>query len=272
MGDLQQTIDHDVKARVNPTEVLMNSPMNAPEYRQEHKIETLRPVNHDWTTENGVRKKALVVSTSTFTREEYDQMERYRRVFLLCENFGVLRQISRFVRQEAGIPEMEFYVRLESDVTANPARWPTIAFTFDTVIDYMIPPVSWRFFVDEVRDYLTTEVGLVDNDALDCVVAVQHALLPARDREFPCQLALAHDYAAWHREMLEVKRRGYALDWTSTAPRLETFGPGVFEVDDPQSIREFGFGMSLFYDGESDWELGSPVARPLRYRHIAAYS
>jgi hypothetical protein len=32
VGDLQQTIDREVNARVNPTEVLMNSPMNAPDY------------------------------------------------------------------------------------------------------------------------------------------------------------------------------------------------------------------------------------------------
>ena len=270
IGDLQQTIDREVNARVNPTEVLMNSPMNAPDYRREHEIETLRPVNHDWTTENGVRKKALVVSTSSFTREDYAQMERYRRVFRLCENYGVLRQVSRFARQEAGLTEMEFYTRLSGDVAASPNRWPTIAFTFETMIEYMIPPSSWRFFMDEIRDYLTIEIGIPDNGALDCVVAVQHALLPARDREFPCQLALAHDFAAWHREMLNVKRGGgYAVDWVSAAPRLETFGPGVFEVDDPQSIREFGFGMSLFYDTDGDWELGSPVARPMRYRNTA---
>jgi radical SAM superfamily enzyme YgiQ (UPF0313 family) len=267
IGDLQQTIDREVKARVNPTEVLMNSPMNAPEYRQEHQIKTLRPVHHDWTTKNGVRKKALVVSTSSFSHDDYMRMERYRRVFVLCETFGVLRQVSRFVRQEAGIPEMEFYVRLADNSGTQPSSWPLIAFTFDTVVEHMIPPVSWRFFLDDVRNYLITEMGIADNSALDCVIAVQHALIPARDREFPSQIALAHDYAAWHRAILDVKRGGYTVDWPSVVPRLETFGGGLLEVDDPQSIREFGFGMSLFYDADSDWELSSPVARHMRFRH-----
>jgi hypothetical protein len=50
-------------------------------------------------------------------------------------------------------------------------------------------------------------------------------------------------------------------------PRLGTFGPGVFEVDDPQSVGEFGFGLSILYDSDGDWELQSPVVRHMLYRH-----
>jgi radical SAM superfamily enzyme YgiQ (UPF0313 family) len=267
MGDLQQTIDREVKARANPTEVLMNSPMNAPDYKEHHQIETLRPVFHDWTTKNGVRKKALVVSTSTFTRDEYERMERYRQVFLLSENFGVLRQVSRFVRHETKLPEMDFYARLADDVEAKPSRWPTISFALNGMMNYMVPPVSWRSFVDEIRDYLTTEIGIPAGSALDCVLAVQHALLPSPDRSFPYRVVLEHDYAAWHQQMLDAKQNGCGGDWPSLVPHLHTFGPGVFEVEDPQSVCEYGFGMSLLFDADSDWELGSPVARPMRYRH-----
>jgi radical SAM superfamily enzyme YgiQ (UPF0313 family) len=267
IGDLQQTIDREVKARANPTEVLMNSPMNAPDYKEHHQIETLRPVFHDWTTKNGVRKKALVISTSSFTRQEYDRMERYRLVFLLSENFGVLRQVSRFVRQEAELPEMDFYARLADDVDTQPSRWPTIAFTLNGMMNYMVPPVSWQSFVDEIGDYLVNEIGIPQSSALDCVLAVQHALLPSPDRSFPYKVILDHDYAAWHQEMLTVKQNGAGADWPSVAPRLSGFGPGVFEVEDPQAVCEYGFGMSLLFDADSDWELGSPVARPMRYRH-----
>jgi radical SAM superfamily enzyme YgiQ (UPF0313 family) len=266
-ADLQQTIDREVKARANPTEVLMNSPMNAPDYKEQHQIETLRPVYHDWTTKNGVRKKALVVSTSSFTRDEYERMERYRQVFLLSENFGVLRQVSRFVRQEANLREMDFYARLVDDVETRPSRWPTIAFTLSGMLNYMVPPVSWRVFVDEIRDYLVSEIGISEGSALDCVLAVQHALLPSPDRRFPHRVSLEHDYAAWHQEMRDAKQNGSGADWPSVVPRLRSFGPGVFEVEDPQSVCEFGFGMSLVFDADSDWELASPVARPMRHRH-----
>ena len=267
LGDLQQIIDREVRARVNPTEVLMNSPMNDPEYRDEHKIETIRPVNHDWAEDFITRKKALIVSTETYTRDEYQLMDRYRVVFLMCENYAVLRQLSRFVRQETGMTEMEFYVRLSNDLAERGSRWPTVRFTFDTVSRYMVPPVSWTFFIEELRSYLVDELGIADDSSLDTVLAVQHALLPARDRVFPEQLNLAHDYGAWHQAMLNTKRSGSATDWQDHVPHLRDFGPALFEVDDPQSVTVYGLGMGLDYDTEGDWELASPVARPIRFRH-----
>jgi len=266
VGDLQQIIDREVRARVNPTEVLMNSPMNDPEYRDEHKIETLRPVNHDWKEDFITRKKSLIVSTETFTRADYALMERYRLVFLLCENFGALRQVSRFVRQATGMTESAFYVRLADDVLDS-GDWPLLRFTFEVATEYMIPPVSWRLVIDELHRYLIDRLAIPDDDALETVLRVQHALLPSRDRVFPDQIELAHDYGAWHRTMLIAKRDGSALDWQTQVPRLEEFGPAAFEVDDPQQVTVYGMGMSMFYDGEGDWELASPVARPIRFRH-----
>ena len=38
------------------------------------------------------------------------------------------------------------------------------------------------------------------------VLAVQHALLPARHRQFPLTLSLPHDYVAWHAAMMTVER------------------------------------------------------------------
>jgi len=266
VGDLQQIIDREVRARVNPTEVLMNSPMNDPEYRDEHKIETLRPVNHDWREDFITRKKSLIVSTETFTRDDYALMERYRLVFLLCENFGALRQVARFVRQATSLTESEFYVQLANDVY-DTDDWPLLRFTLEVVTEYMIPPASWRLVLDELHRYLVDRLDIEDDSALATVLRVQHALLPSRDRSFPVEIELAHDYAGWHKAMLTAKRSGSALDWPGQVPRLEEFGPARFEVDDPQQVTVFGMGMSLFYDGESDWELASPVARPIRFRH-----
>jgi radical SAM superfamily enzyme YgiQ (UPF0313 family) len=266
LADLQQIIDREVRARVNPTEVLMNSPMNDPEYRAENAIELLRPINHDWRESFTTRKKSLVVSTSTFTRDDYRLMERYRLVFLLCENFGVLRQVSRFVRQAAGLSETEFYVRFADDVYATD-RWPGLRIAFDVVSEYMVPPVSWRLFIDELGDYLRDELGIPDDSALATVLTVQQALLPARGRDLPVSVELAHDFGAWHHQVLECKRAGGSASWPTEVPPLSTFGPARFEVDDPQMVASYGMGMSLFYDGESDWELASPVARPIRFRH-----
>ena len=45
-------------------------------------------------------KRSLVISTSSFSTDDYAEMLHLRRVFIVAENFGVLRQVSRFVRQE----------------------------------------------------------------------------------------------------------------------------------------------------------------------------
>ena len=265
LGDLQQCIDKEVKARVNPTEVLMNSPMNDPEYRAEHEIATLRPVNQDWSENNRTRKKSLVVSTSSFSRSEYDDMERYRQAFLLFENFGVLRQLSRHVRQVVGVTEMDFYVELVDTARREPLRWPAIAFVMDVIVDYMIPPVSWALFMGEIRDYVIS-LGVPDDSALDAVLRAQLALIPARDRAFPEVVELEHDVATWQRDMLVAKRSGEA-DWASAFPRLGSYGPATLEIDDPQALTATGLGMPLVYDPDSDWELASPVARPMRFRN-----
>jgi radical SAM superfamily enzyme YgiQ (UPF0313 family) len=266
LADLQHAVDREVRARVNPTEVLMNSPMNDPAYRAEHQVEVLRPVSHDWSEDIGTRQKSLVVSTATFTRAEYALMEAYRRIFLLAENFGVLRQVSRFVRQETGVAEIDFYVRLAADAARRDSGYPMIRFVFETITEYMIPPVSWAFFIAELRTYLVRELGIADDRALDTVMRVQHALIPARERAYPLQLALPHDFAAWHQAMLRVKRDGGAHDWANRVPRLHEFGPATFVIDDPQSVSRLGLGMSVSYDVDSDWELRSPVGRPIRYR------
>ncbi len=266
LGDLQQAIDREIKARVNPTELLMNSPMNEPAYRELHQIKTLRPLHQDWTAPNTVKRGALLISTDTYTHDEYDAMERYRRVFMLCENYGALRQVARFVRQETSHPETSFYVGLTDEARRNPGRWPVLSFVFETVVERMIPPVSWRLFIDEVRAYLTGPLDMHDDSALSTVLKVQHALLPARERTFPHVLSLEHDFAAWHAMMRQLKRGGHRDDWGAALPRLSSYGPAEFRIDDPQNICGLSIGMPMLDEPDSDWELGSPVARPMRFR------
>ena len=109
--DLQKCTDRDVRARCNQTVLLPNSPMNDPEYREEHGI-VARP--HE-----------VVMETKTFTRDDFDEMERLRVVFYVFDNFGVLRHVARFVRSEVGVKEVDFYDRLSRDAVARPLEWPS---------------------------------------------------------------------------------------------------------------------------------------------------
>lgn len=249
-NDLQDCIEREVPVRINLTELLVNSPMNAPDYKERFQIETARYGNQD-----------LVVSTSTFTRRDRDEMLASRRDFLLFENLGILRQVSRFVRQETGMREIDLYRQLGAAANEDPERWPAVAFTTRGVMHLMAPPVSWRVFIDEVHDYLVEVLGIADDSALRTVLEVQHALLPAHHREFPVKLELAHDYVAWHRQMLEAKENGHRHDWPAVVPRLQGLASGQFVVDDPHDVCNLGLGSSLEPNMDDTWDFDSPVSR-----------
>jgi hypothetical protein len=249
--DLQACIDREVQANVHPTELLVNSPMNEPAYREENKIEI-----------DVIGTNKLVVSTASFTRQDRAFMGDMRRVFLLCEDFGVLRHVARYVRSETGVREVDFYSRLLLDARADRERWPAIAFTLEQAPDVMTAPVSWKFLFDDLHQYLVEELHITDDDALATILAVQLALLPAPERPFPLHLELAHDYAAWHRSVIEVKDAGHRTDWHEHVAALRTFPPAPFTVDDPDGVSRLAAGQNLDMHGFGfNWELESPVRR-----------
>src|SRR5262249_51641157 len=155
---------------------------------------------------------------------------------LLLEKFGVLRHVARYVRQEVGIREVDFFERLWHDSRSDRVRWAVTAFTLEAVPGLMVPPGSRQLVLNEIRRSLTDGVGVRDDDALSTVIAVQHALLPARDRRFPETVALAHDYAAWHAAVVAAKDGGHHRDWPEVVPPLRQFPPGTITVDDPYEV------------------------------------
>jgi hypothetical protein len=252
--DLQGCIDRDVETRINVAEMLGNSPMNEPSYRERFQIKTKNPVLD-------AGKSSLVVSTSTFTRDEYDEMDRLRNFYTLCEDFGVLRQIARFVRQESGWREVDLYAGLREVTLVEPDRWPTLAIVADRVPQFMAPPVSWRFMIDELRSYLLEIVGIAGGDDLEAALAVQLAVLPAPGRSFPQVLELPHDYSAWWSAIVEQKRNGN-LSWPDVVPPLRTFPRALFRVDDPLGLVTRRLGQPMqFHSLGLNWELASPATR-----------
>jgi len=255
-NDLQSCIDRDIRSLVHTTVLLANSPMNEPEYRAEHKIVAL--------------PSEEVRECSTFTRAEWDEMYRLRTGFWLFENFNILRQVASYVRAETGDREIEFYKRLVSDVYAEADEWPALAVTLRVLPELMVPPVTWRQMVDETRRYLVEREGLADDSALETVVRVQHALLPARDRTFPLTLQLDHDYASWHAAMAALRDDGHMADWHERLGPLRDYQPAAFTVDDPlDSCQRFLGPTYTFLSEDSAWDLASPVSRP-RQAHLAS--
>jgi radical SAM superfamily enzyme YgiQ (UPF0313 family) len=262
-ADLQECIDQEVVAQVFPTELLVNSPMNEPSYRERHQI-VARPAASPFRVEpalpDSLAQSALIVSTSTFTRAEYREMEALRQAFRVAENFGLLRQVSRFVRQETGRREVDLYRGLITATRDEPGRFPLLAVALQGPEATMIGLPNWDRLLGEVRDHLVIDLGVADDGALDAVLRVQRAVLPVPSDGEPVHLALDHDVAAWHRSMLDAKRDH--ADWAPHVPRLRDHPPGTFTVTDPDGIgAALRRVVGMPYLGR--WELQSPVARAL---------
>jgi len=268
-SDLQQCIDREVTAKIFQTEVLVNSPMNDPEYRELHQIETATAGDRMYDTrldESSGSSRALVVSTVSFTRAEYDEMLDLRRAFRLLENFGVLRHVTRYVRHETGVLESTVVEDIRVASKDN-ERWPILALTLGLVPEVMVPPISWQLFIEEVRRFVVEMYGVADDAALATVLAAQLALLPTSNRTFEVELEFEHDFVSWHRAMIEAKEAGYTADWVDHVPHLRELGPGRFLVDDPNGICATGMGFRNEDDFYGDWELRSPVSRAMPAKH-----
>jgi hypothetical protein len=225
--------------------------MNDPAYRAEHGIEA--------------RPGEIVDHARTFTKAEFDKMQLLRGVYLLCDKYGVLRQVATYVRSEVGLPEVELYERMLDDASSDPERWPTLSYTLLCGPEIMAPPCSWTLLIDDVRRYVVEVVGLPADDALEAVLTAQHAVLPAVGREFPFVCRLPHDYVAWHRSVLEAKESGPRASWPERVRPLRDHPPGELVVEDPADVCRSKIGgsiesLSMMLVG---WELGSPITRTL---------
>jgi radical SAM superfamily enzyme YgiQ (UPF0313 family) len=258
--DLQACIDRGVFPRLFMTELLVNSPMNEPAYREENRIETRLAPD---------RRRNLIVRTASFSEDDFVAMNELRLLFVLCDTIGMLRQLAHFVRQETGLREIDYYVRLGQDIAANPERFPTLTFSIRALPSLLIPPVSWELAIEEAGRHAIEELGVTDDSALRTVLSVQRALLPATGRSMPVQLELEHDYAAWHAAMVEATRAGNKSDWHLMIPRLANYGPAPFSVEDPEQICVYGIGSAVDGDLFGNFELRSPVARWNQMRSAA---
>lgn len=257
--DLQECVDRGVLAKCHGTEMLVNSPMNDPEYRDTYQIETTRAPGPLDGAANGA--PAFVVSSSSFTRDDYARMHEMRRFYLLAENHGTLRFVAPFVRQTIGLPEVAFYERVRTVASADPDRWPWLSYLAAVVPDTLAPPPSWRFMTDELRRFLADELGIVDDTALDTAIRVQHAMLPDSGRSFPLTVELAHDYAAWLRTVHAARDSGHRDGWETIVAPLESYGPATMTIDDPRLVSATNLGHGTVLDNYNDWELDAPISR-----------
>lgn len=254
-ADLQKCIDGELTARIYPTIVLPNSPMNDPEYRSQHQLV--------------VDESGTVVGSSSYDSADYDTMLRLRRIYRAGDHFGVLRHLLRWAQMDHGVPAVEVYRRIDDLVHQTPGSWPAMQWIARHFARYTVPPPSWAEFLHEARRLLVEGFGLPDGTALRTAMAVQEAHLPSRDARFPRVVPLEHDYCAWFAESTGPR--------VGPVRRLEDYGPASLRVDDPRGVCSGAVAAHLrahhhpdvdnvmlneFWIAD-DWELESPLSRRL---------
>jgi radical SAM superfamily enzyme YgiQ (UPF0313 family) len=249
-SDLQRTIDTEVHARAHPTQLLVNSPMNAPDYREEHQI----------VGDPG----ELVTSTATYTEAEWRQMMRTRQLFYFAERRGMLRQLATYVRAEVGVEETAFYHHLQTLAETSPAH-PHLAFTLRVAAVSYLAPGHWSPVLEEVGQVMVEHFAVPDDSALRAVLHAQLALQLSGGRAFPVVIDLDHDVVAWHREVVAAKLAGPDGSWPRRVAPLRSRPPGRLHVDDRRGRSGTLLGQSTIaaLDNHNDWELDTPLARPV---------
>ncbi len=258
-NDLQECVNREVWTKIFQTQMLVNSPMNNPEYKKNFAIETIASTKQN--DSNSV-SNAIIVSSSTFSELEYIKLLELRQSFLLTENFGILRHITRYVRAELNVLEMDTMMKVRKLAIENSKKYPITYTVFKSIPYCMTPPVSWKFFMDELRYILVEEFGISNDDALDTVLTVQLAHIPSKGRKFPLNLNLKHDYTAWYKSMIEIKDDGHLTTWQDHLPKLRTFKPQKMVIEDFNNVCKENIGIPISLEPYLNWELTSDVSRP----------
>ncbi len=248
-NDLQECMDREVFPKIFPTMLLVNSPMNEPSYREKYGI-TVAPTQ-------------IIKSCSSYTEDDHNEMTKIRRLFLLTNNFGILRHALRFARQETGQREVDLLGRLIAAAENAGDHWPALKFTLLYIPHLMVPPVDWAWFLADLRRFFIEQLGIADDKALDSALRAQHAMIPAPERRFPEVIELPCDYASWYADVKAAKENGHLKDWFMIVPPLRSYGPGTLTVTDPNEVCERALGRHFNKGGGwATWEMDSEIARP----------
>lgn len=247
-NDLQECTDREVYPKVHPTQLLINSPMNDPSYREQHGI-TAAP-------------SEMVISCATFSEEDYAEMSKIRRIYLVSEKFGILRYALRYARHETGQREIDLMSRIMSAVDQDGEHWPALRFTLHYIPALMVPPVDWSWFLADLHRFFVEQLGIPDDAALDSAMRAQLAMIPAPERIFPETMELPCDFVSWYADVVSAKENGHLQDWSEVVAPLRSYGPGALVITDPNRVCEQALGRNFNSGVWSIWELGSEIARP----------
>ena len=175
-------------------------------------------------------------------------------MFLVADNFGVLRQVSRFVRQETGVHEIDLYERLGRR-PQRPEQWPIARVHVPGRALPRLRPVSWQLLIDEVRTVPTTQLGIADDCAPTpssaCSTRCCRAVVGASRSSSSSRTTSRPGIERWSTSRMR------AFDWESEC-HAGRAPAGHLPVDDPYDVCGGALGVEIDEKPHGSWELASP--------------
>lgn len=248
--DLQFFFDRGVAVKCYNTSLLPNSPMAHRDYIDRYEIET--------NSSNGL------VSTFSYTRADLRRMNRLAKIYLVAVEASMLKYFLIYLQTDHSIIALDFLDNFSEQVKCNRNIFPETAHIIEAYPASLSDRCSrnWDKLYDEVRTFLAQNYDLGD-PAIETVLRVQQAIMPANDRIVPETLRLDHDFVSYFR-LLQCTSEQNATDSTRIR-RLSSFGEGVLTVSDPnQFCGENSADLESSYDSHSvNWELASELNIPV---------
>jgi radical SAM superfamily enzyme YgiQ (UPF0313 family) len=239
--DLQYYFDREVPAKAYRTRVLPNSPMADPDYMKKYEIKT--------------DERSMIVSTFSFTPEEYERIQSLYLTYSLFENSGILHYVLHYLQWDLGMQAMDVLRRLDDFLRARPDDYPAITWVARFGAGYFNLS-GWRPFYDEMKRYLAREHGVPIDSALETALRAQEAVMRDAGRTFPATVELAHDFARYVADRRAAAARGSR---EPGAPLL-SYPPAELVVTDPNQLCLLDPRRNMQYDQHvMRWELSSSL-------------
>jgi radical SAM superfamily enzyme YgiQ (UPF0313 family) len=232
--DLQRCFDVDVTAKAYPTQVLPNSPMADPAYRNRHGIEV---DEHD-----------LITSCHSFTAAELWRMRAIYNVYTVAEGYGTLRYVLRYLQWEHDLPALTFLHAVLDALIATPREHPALTWAMSHLQTERRLPGGWSAFYEEVAAVIARQ-GVPTDSALHAVLAFNEAVMPEDGLVWPRTVELPHDVLGWFKDHRETPRP------------LRSYGPGRVTVDDPEALASLDLDQVRYDAHQYFWELRTEVGR-----------
>ncbi|NNJ72258.1 MAG: radical SAM protein [Enterobacterales bacterium] len=235
-NDLQHYIDADVPVKAYPTQLLPNSPMADPEYMRKYKIETY---------DDGYLK-----STYSYTEADLEQMKLLYKVFTMCDGYGLLRYVIRFLQWEYNIRAIDFIYDLMVRLQTTPEPYPRLTFAMRFFETDKCVPSGWSEFYAELKRYVLDHYDVSDDSAFQTVLMVNQAVMPEESTTYPLNMTTEHNFEFY----FQRRQKGEPVS-------LSELEAGEITISDPDGMIGIDDSYMQYDSHQFFWELTSPVSR-----------